>query len=98
MPEKPRQTVDFQYHHQANQTIVQRFANARRMGKHQRTLKIFQLFCGYARLRQQAKTGIDAVGGAAFGQDRINAADAVVDRRDRALIQRYAHRLAVYLT
>ena len=32
------QTVDFQHHHQADDLIVQRLANPRRVRQHQRTL------------------------------------------------------------
>ena len=33
-----RQAVDFQHHHQADDLIVQRLANARRVREHKRTL------------------------------------------------------------
>ncbi len=77
--ETARQAVDFQHHHQTHNVVIQRLADARRVGEHQRTLQVFQIVSGDARLRQQAKTGVDPVGGAPFGDNRFHAGDAVVD-------------------
>jgi len=78
--ETARQAVNFQHHHQTHNVVIQRLADARRMGQHKRTLQIFQVVGGDTRLRQQAKTGVDPVGGAPLCHYCFHAGHAVVNR------------------
>lgn len=82
-----RQAVNFQHHNQTREVVIQRFAYSRRVRQHQRALQVFQVFGRDAGLRQQAKTGVDTVGGATFRQNRVNAGDAVINRRERAFVE-----------
>ena len=68
------------------------------MGKHQRTLEIFQIVRGNARLRQQTKTGVDTVGGTPLGNNGFNAGHAVVNGGMGAFIQRERDRLTPDVT
>ncbi|MOA43078.1 hypothetical protein D3C78_1651950 [compost metagenome] len=63
------------------------------MRQHQRALEIFQIVRGNARLRQQAKTGVNAVGGPVFSHDRFDAGHALVDGFIRVFIERQRRRV-----
>jgi hypothetical protein len=56
--------------------------------QHQRTLQVFQIVRRDAGLRQQAKAGVDPVGGAPFGNDGFDAGNAVVNGGVGAFIKR----------
>ncbi len=88
-----RQTVDFQHHNQANHGVIERLADARRMGKHQRALQILQVFRGDTGLGQQAKPRINAIRRAAFSDNIIDAGDAGVNSINRGSIQAQFDRL-----
>ena len=68
------------------------------MGEHQGSLEVLQILRGDARLRQQAKTGVNAVGGTPFGNNGIDAADAVIYRLFRTAIEAQDQRLTVNFT
>ena len=65
------------------------------MGQNQRTLQVLQIFRRDTGLRQQAKTGIDTVGGPPFGEDGVNAGHALINRGKRAAIEGDVQRVAV---
>ena len=88
-----RQAVDFQHHNQTHHRVVQRLADTCRMGKHQRTLQILQIFRGDTGLGQQAKAGINAIRRTAFSDNIIDAGDAGVNSIDRPGIQTQFDRL-----
>ncbi|VGP75156.1 hypothetical protein SB00610_03657 [Klebsiella quasipneumoniae subsp. similipneumoniae] len=89
------QAINLQHHNQPRQVIVQRLANARRMGQHQRTLQVLQIFRRDPGLRQQAKTSVNAVGGPPFGKDGVDAGHALVNGGKRAAVEGNIHRVAV---
>ncbi|MCY1172819.1 hypothetical protein D9M73_129630 [compost metagenome] len=93
--EAARQAVDLEQHDQAHHGVVQRLADAGGVRQHQRTLQVFQVMAGDAGRRQQAETGVDAVGGAVFREDLLDTSDAVVDLLIGAGIQLEFYRLLV---
>ncbi|MNN04964.1 hypothetical protein D3C81_1177050 [compost metagenome] len=93
--EATAQAVDLEHHDQPYQGVVDRLANAGGVRQHQRTLQVFQVMAGDAGRRQQAKTGVDAVGGAVFREDLLDTSDAVVDLLIGAGIQLEFYRLLV---
>ncbi|EHC42704.1 hypothetical protein LTSEALA_1225 [Salmonella enterica subsp. enterica serovar Alachua str. R6-377] len=52
-----------------------------------------QVFISDARLRQQAETGVDAVGGTPFGNDIIDARDTGVNAVNGAGVQPKLYRM-----
>ena len=93
--EAARQAVDLQQHDQAHHGVIQRLTDAGGVGQHQRTLQLFQVVVGDAGRGQQAETGVDAVGGAALGDDLVDAGDAGVDGLMGAGVQSQLHRRLV---
>ena len=73
--------------------LIERLADACRMGKHQRALQILQVFRGDTGLGQQAKAGINAIRRTAFSDNIIDAGDAGVNSIDRPGIQTQFDRL-----
>ncbi|MNH18943.1 hypothetical protein D3C79_786640 [compost metagenome] len=93
--ETTAQAVDLEHHDQPYQGVVDRLANAGGVRQHQRTLQVFQVMAGNAGRRQQAETGVDAVGSAVFREDLLDTSDAVVDLLIGAGIQLEFYRLLV---
>ncbi|MCY1441436.1 hypothetical protein D9M71_577520 [compost metagenome] len=90
--EATAEAVDLEDHDQPHHVVVQRCADAGGMGQHQRTLQVFQVVGGDAGRGQQTETGIDAVGGAALGEDLLDTGDAGIDRSIGAGVQGQVHR------
>ena len=67
------------------------------MGQHQRTLQVLQIVRRDTGLRQQAKTGVDTVGGTPFGKDGVDAGHALINGGKRAAVEGNVQRVAVNL-
>lgn len=91
--EAARKAVYLQHHNQAHQRVIQCFAHACRMRQHQRTLQVLQIVIRDARLRQQAKTRVNAVGRTSLGDNRVNASHAGVNTINGAGIEAQFNRL-----
>ncbi len=76
-----RQAADFHQHDQAHYRVRQQLAGADRMRQDQVALQFFQLFVRDAGLGQDAKTGVDAVGGVTLGHDRVDRCGRSLDDR-----------------
>jgi len=96
--ETTAQAVDLEHHDQAHQIIADWLADTGCVGKHQGTLEVFQVFAGDFGRSQQAKTCVDAIGGAVFGEDLLNARHTGIDLRRSALVQAEGNRLLINVT
>ena len=85
--EATRQRVDFQCHHQTHGGIVHRRANASCVRQHDGALQQLQFVRRDAGIGQQAKAGVDAIGGAPFGQHTCHGGGSGVDAGVAAGIQ-----------
>ena len=95
-PGKPTaQAVDLEHHDQPHQRIADRLTHASGMGQHQRALEVLQVFAGDAGRSEQAKTSVDAVGGAVLGENLLHTGDAGFDLGRGAVIQAEGYRLLV---
>ena len=65
------------------------------VGQHQGTLEVFQVFAGDTGRGQQAKTGVDAIGGAVLGENLLDTGHTGFDLRRGAVIQAEGYRLLV---
>ncbi|MNS92602.1 hypothetical protein D3C72_1267450 [compost metagenome] len=65
------------------------------MGQHQRTLQFGQVFGRDLGGGQQAETGVDAVGSAAFGDDFLDAGHGCVNGLARTGVQLQLYRLFI---
>ena len=93
--EATAQAVDLEHHDQSHQCIADRLTDAGGVGQHQRTLEVFQVFAGDAGRCQQAKTGVDAVGGAVLGENLLHTGNAGFDLGRGAVIQAEGYWLLV---
>ena len=93
--EATAQAVDLEHHDQSHQRIADRLTDAGSMGEHQGALEIFQVFAGDAGRGQQAKTGVDAIGGAVLGENLLHAGNAGFDLGRGAVIQAEGYWLLV---
>jgi hypothetical protein len=75
----PRQAGDLQHHHQPGDRVGQKGADAAGVAEHQIALQGLQIAGRDRGVGQQAEAGVDAIDGAALGDDGGDGRGALLD-------------------